>query len=364
MAIKPHSIYFLSSEKNFQSACFDWAIWSIEQTKEKKSMWNLSEEMQEILRLSKVLWDDRKDWKAKAHHAQNRNRNHDNPDRNCHACAHLEPSERCIRYITTSKSGLTDLLNKLIITEITTYITDVVASSSTWSMPTPIRSVVFNLLEDHAMHKLARNQEKIKILATKIKRRESFLEHDRAPHAPSVVKEMQDLGRESNVLGNYGVTAYHCWNYISPQHFDKDHTWTISYQLFKKGCMQDEFDFSLAHWGISLETIENCAWWFKGDHLHGTVAPRQSTLGLGVHLFQGVGITVPKKTMDMAKKYLQARWSWKPLCEHWRENPEPIGNGRGKGSASHSSRNHQICGNNTSQVLDLHVFGWKVHVCM
>lgn len=80
------------------------------------------------------------------------------------------------------------------------------------------------------------------------------------PHASSVVHEMENLGLEANVLGHYGVTAYHCWNYIAPQHFDKDATWTISYQLFKKNCMQDEFNFCFSHWGKLLETRENCAW--------------------------------------------------------------------------------------------------------
>lgn len=80
------------------------------------------------------------------------------------------------------------------------------------------------------------------------------------PHAPSVVKEMKKLGLEANVLGNYGITAYHCWNYIAPQHFDKDSTWTVSYQLFKNGCMNDEYNFCFSHWGKLLQTRDNCVW--------------------------------------------------------------------------------------------------------
>lgn len=79
-------------------------------------------------------------------------------------------------------------------------------------------------------------------------------------HAPSVVKEMRDLGREANVLGHYGITAFHCWNYIAPQHFDKDASWTVSYQLIKSHCMEDEFNFSLSHWGKMIQTVDNCAW--------------------------------------------------------------------------------------------------------
>ena len=155
------------------------------------------------------------------------------------------------------------------------------------------------------------------------------------PHASSVVHEMEALGLEANVLGHYGVTAYHCWNYIAPQHFDKDATWTVAYQLFKNNCMQDEFNFCFSHWGKLLETRDNCIWqvmlfsvipwpyilissrWFKGEHLHGTVAPRASTLHQGRYLSQGLGITIPHRTVEMARKHLQARWHWKPLCEHW-----------------------------------------------
>jgi hypothetical protein len=80
------------------------------------------------------------------------------------------------------------------------------------------------------------------------------------PHAPSVVKEFKALGLQANVLGHYGVTAYHCWNYIAAEHFDNDGSWTVSYQLHKEGCMDDEFNFSLAHWGRVLHTTENCIW--------------------------------------------------------------------------------------------------------
>ena len=80
------------------------------------------------------------------------------------------------------------------------------------------------------------------------------------PHAPSVVRGMKDLGLQASVLGCYGITAYHCWNYIAPQHLDKDAAWTISYQLYKKGCLPDEFNFCFSQWGKLLETMENCVW--------------------------------------------------------------------------------------------------------
>lgn len=60
--------------------------------------------------------------------------------------------------------------------------------------------------------------------------------------------------------------------------------------------------------------------WFQGDHLHGTVAPRASTLRKGECRSQGIAITGPRRSLDMARKYVQARWSWKHLCDHWQVN--------------------------------------------
>lgn len=80
------------------------------------------------------------------------------------------------------------------------------------------------------------------------------------PYAPHVVKSLRELGHRANVLGTYGITAYHCWNYIAPQHYDDDATWTVSYQLRKNNCQEDEFSFALTKWGCYLATVENCCW--------------------------------------------------------------------------------------------------------
>jgi hypothetical protein len=55
------------------------------------------------------------------------------------------------------------------------------------------------------------------------------------PYAPDVVRDMKTLGENANSLGCYGITAYHCWNYIAPEHFDEDATWTVSYRVFRVG---------------------------------------------------------------------------------------------------------------------------------
>jgi len=80
------------------------------------------------------------------------------------------------------------------------------------------------------------------------------------PYVPSVVKDLKDMGEYTNSLGSYGVTAYHCWNYMAPQHRDVDATWTVAYQLYKIGCSPEEFSFSFSTWGHYLETVENCVW--------------------------------------------------------------------------------------------------------
>ncbi|KAG8215291.1 hypothetical protein J3R82DRAFT_8860 [Butyriboletus roseoflavus] len=421
MAVKPHSIFFLSSEDNFIAACFDWLIWSVEQTKDMDdvkrmysaicrldenvwSTWNLSPTIKDILSLSKMLRNARKNWKVKAH--RNRNRNRDPSNGECKTCMHLDDSHKCIQYLQVQESGLDYVLkNHMIIPEEGDAMNPKMSANEmegrreksvplTYLDMEPIKfnkeiydlcgqfavhlvdprtgeevsGVVFGLLDGEEIERLAINQKKLKNLTTKLKRRKAFLDWNHGemrpigsrqpsggragdgyspypattvitqedvhtlfnhaldiecilsklhPHASSVIHEMEDLGREVNVLGQYGVTGYHCWNYIAPQHMDKDAAWTISYQLFKEKCHEDEFNFCLSHWGKVLETKANCAWWFKGEHLHGTVAPRASTVKTGNHLSQGIGITIPSRTVDMARKYMQARWSWKTLCEHW-----------------------------------------------
>ncbi|KAF8414636.1 hypothetical protein L210DRAFT_989912 [Boletus edulis BED1] len=428
MAVKPHSIFFLTSEQNFVAACFDWIISSVSETREMKlepgditrlyrsicrlkeddwSRWDLSPNMRDILKLSRKLREDRRDWKAEAHGNRNRNRN---PEENpvapeCQKCVHMDHKERCIqvhkvhevtsnnalqtkmvipdeddvltppskgvpniaeRYVPISKLNLEHISFKK---EIYRHCEQLVIHLMDDRTQEEVGGVMFNLLAEEEIERLAENQANIKNFSRKIKRRKAMSDWGHGdmraigsrqpaggrpgdgyapypestvlsqgdihtlfayasdiecilakiePHAPSVVKEMKAIGQEACVLGSYGITGYHCWNYIAPQHLDKDGTWTISYQLFKKGCLPDEFNFCFSHFGKVLDTVENCVWWFKGDHMHGTVAPRASTLRKGQCLSQGIGITIPHRTLDMARKYFQARWSWKDLCDHWK----------------------------------------------
>ena len=80
------------------------------------------------------------------------------------------------------------------------------------------------------------------------------------PFCPRVVADLKHVGEEANTLGSYGVNAYHCRNYIAPQHRDEDATWTVSHQLRKRNCSEDEYCFAFSEWGYYLETKENCTW--------------------------------------------------------------------------------------------------------
>lgn len=155
MAVKPHSIFFLSSEQNFVAASFDWLLYSVAKTKEmtvstcfscslllahiilpkfeskdvKKAYqgicrltdeswagWKLSPTVKEILTLSKTLRNDRKVWKAQGH--QNKNRDRDPSDHECQACRNLSESHKCIQRVLVNESRLKhDVEEKLIIPE-------------------------------------------------------------------------------------------------------------------------------------------------------------------------------------------------------------------------------------------------------
>ncbi|KAH7903467.1 hypothetical protein BJ138DRAFT_1120353 [Hygrophoropsis aurantiaca] len=152
-----------------------------------------------------------------------------------------------------------------------------------------VAGAVFNFLDAEEMQEMGENQAKLKALTKKLKRRKGFEDWDYGEmhgrragtvwvldgelfqdierilsklelHVPSVVNELKELGRFVNVLGSHGVVAFNCWNYIAPQHTDKDGMWTVSYQLQKKGCGLDEFGFAFSQWGKVLETRENCVW--------------------------------------------------------------------------------------------------------
>lgn len=89
------------------------AICRLEEDAWSKS--TFSEELKDILRLSRSLREDRKLWKASSH--RNRNRNQNPSDKKCEVCRDLQDSEKCVRYVSVHENDTKDLENKLIIPE-------------------------------------------------------------------------------------------------------------------------------------------------------------------------------------------------------------------------------------------------------
>ncbi|KAG2362870.1 hypothetical protein BDR07DRAFT_1484229 [Suillus spraguei] len=137
-----------------------------------------------------------------------------------------------------------------------------------------------------------------------------------APLHPEAAKELKQLSSKVNSLGGIGATAYYCWNFVAPQHVDRDATWTIALQT----CLEapaDEFNFVMMDLGCFIETTENALWWFQGDHTHGTVVPRLSTMLSNRNLSQGIGVTLPKSSLLAAEKQNLARGAFEALAQKW-----------------------------------------------
>jgi len=155
-----------------------------------------------------------------------------------------------------------------------------------------------------------------------------------APYSPRVFNDLKDDSQDCNSLGLLGVTAYYCWNYTAPLHRDSDRGWSVSVQI-EKIANHDEFNFAYVDWGYYLETSTNCVWyvkqlnnnlydftieyirWFKGEHTHGTIMPRLSSLQNPNTISSGFPFTVPKKsyTKGMEMKFL--RRSYQKLKDIW-----------------------------------------------
>ena len=79
------------------------------------------------------------------------------------------------------------------------------------------------------------------------------------PVHPQAARELRHLSSEVNSLGGIGATAYYCWNFVAPQHVDRDATWTIALQTCKES-LADEFNFVMMDLGCYVETAENALW--------------------------------------------------------------------------------------------------------
>ncbi|KAH7904079.1 hypothetical protein BJ138DRAFT_1119749 [Hygrophoropsis aurantiaca] len=234
-SITPHTLFFLTSKQNFVSACFDWLMWPISGIKQVDEQfrpqdikgvygeicrleavswvdWGLSEQMQEILSLSKQLRDNRKAWKAWAH--GDRNRNRDPSEHKCRLCTHLGDSDKCKQYIAVQDGNLKFALeNKLIVADGDDMLKPLkMPEGETEKICIPVDTLplehikfnqeaydrcgqftvvlvdsitgeevaggVFNFLDAEEMGEMGENQAKLKALTKKLKRQKAFEDWD------------------------------------------------------------------------------------------------------------------------------------------------------------------------------------------
>ncbi|KAG9309251.1 hypothetical protein JVU11DRAFT_10733 [Chiua virens] len=224
MAIKPHSIVFLSSEQNFVGAYQDWLFHSVSRmgmkfrsqdarkmfqaicrlTPQSWTKWDLSPEMMEFLALSKTLQDSQKAWKTEAHRNKNLN---SVPWDGCQVCKNLDGTKQCVQYLLVHGSKIKDKVEKKLIIagddggmespissltdkcvllndlnlgyieldhEVYDYCGWFVVHLLNADTKEDVAGVVFNLLNDAEMVNLEENQARIKRLTSKLKCRKLF----------------------------------------------------------------------------------------------------------------------------------------------------------------------------------------------
>lgn len=79
-----------------------------------------------------------------------------------------------------------------------------------------------------------------------------------APHVAKNIKE-KSAAAEMNRLGTSGANIFYCSDYLSPQHFDRDASWSICSQLDKTGAT-DEWNFCYTEWSAYIQTRANSVW--------------------------------------------------------------------------------------------------------
>ncbi|KAL0056854.1 hypothetical protein AAF712_016532, partial [Marasmius tenuissimus] len=99
-------------------------------------------------------------------------------------------------------------------------------------------------------------------------------------------------GASTRLLGPFGVNGVYCSNYIAPQHRDNDLTFTTAVQLRKASPCSTDFLFVYSEWGIVIDTLEGCVFWFDGSDLHGTLSCKKGDLDWGTAYSSGIGFLV------------------------------------------------------------------------
>ncbi|THU90117.1 hypothetical protein K435DRAFT_864596 [Dendrothele bispora CBS 962.96] len=114
-----------------------------------------------------------------------------------------------------------------------------------------------------------------------------------------VIDAMKDAG--TYLLGPGGMNAFYCHNYIAPQHFDQDETFTITFQTKKTGHPRF-FNFAFSQYGIILHTETDTTWWFYGGHLHGTIVPTSEAVKKGEAVSDGITFVLRRRDAQYAKE--------------------------------------------------------------
>ncbi|KAG1839137.1 hypothetical protein DFJ58DRAFT_749106 [Suillus subalutaceus] len=145
---------------------------------------------------------------------------------------------------------------------------------------------------------------------------------DSEEHIHAIFRHARDAGALLQSVN--GANIFYCSNYLSPQHFDHDASWSICSQLDKAGTA-DEWNFCYTEWGAYIQTRANTVWWFDSSHLHGTMAPAASVIQQAKHLRGGAlstgnHLTARKRDMlraraiaDMRRRVAQREQWWEDV---------------------------------------------------
>ncbi|KAF7315105.1 hypothetical protein MIND_00024800 [Mycena indigotica] len=101
--------------------------------------------------------------------------------------------------------------------------------------------------------------------------------------APTYYKNLVEES-ELAYLGKYGLTGYHCSNFVSCIHRDDDIEGGClhpCFQLSKENCGPQDFNFAYVEWGVAIETTANALWLFDGRHAHGSIMPSAEAINAG-----------------------------------------------------------------------------------
>ncbi|KAF7318787.1 hypothetical protein HMN09_00391000 [Mycena chlorophos] len=142
---------------------------------------------------------------------------------------------------------------------------------------------------------------------------DTLIEHVRA-WAPDIVRQIKAAAKPLLPFGRTSQMAFYCSEYASPQHFDKDGSWSLCCQL-KKTAGPDEYNFVFAEYGVVIETQPNTLWVFNPQELHGTLLPRRSSYKQSVS--SGIHTTLRSRDLHAAEKAEHARLAHSAFKNFW-----------------------------------------------